>query len=98
MEKKIPVVAVFDVGKTNKKLLVFDTDYNVLKEEVTCFDEIADDDGFPCEDIAALAEWILSGFEALKQSEVFQLKAVNFSTYGASLVYVDHKGERVGYL
>ncbi|MGE9314575.1 FGGY-family carbohydrate kinase [Niabella sp. CJ426] len=98
MEKRIPVIAVFDIGKTNKKLLVFDADYNVLKEEVTCFDEIADDDGFACENIDALAAWILWEFEQLKRSEKFQLKAVNFSTYGASLVYVNHKGERVGYL
>ncbi|MCH5719023.1 FGGY family carbohydrate kinase [Niabella hibiscisoli] len=98
MEKKIPVVAVFDIGKTNKKLLVFDADYNVLKEEVTCFDEIADDDGFPCEDIDALSKWLLREFEQLKRSEKFQLKAVNFSTYGASLVYINEDGERVGHL
>ncbi len=98
MKKRIPVVAVFDIGKTNKKLLVFDADYNVLKEEVTCFNEVADDDGFTCENIDALAAWILLEFEQLKRSEKFQLKAVNFSTYGASLVYVNHKGERVGYL
>lgn len=98
MEKRIPVVAVFDIGKTNKKLLVFDADYNLLKEEVTCFDEIADDDGFPCENMDVLAEWVLSEYEKLKRSEKFQLKAVNFSTYGASLVYMNHKRDRVGYL
>lgn len=98
MRKRIPVVAVFDIGKTNKKLLVFDGDYNVLMEEVTCFNEITDDEGFPCEDIGALSKWILREFQQLKRSEEYQLKAVNFSTYGASLVYINEDGERVGYL
>lgn len=98
MKKRIPVVAVFDIGKTNKKLLLFDQDYNVLMEEVICFNEITDDDGFPCEDIDVLSQWILREFDQLKRSEKFQLKAVNFSTYGASLVYINEAGERVGYL
>jgi sugar (pentulose or hexulose) kinase len=96
MQTKIPVIAVFDIGKTNKKLLVFDEQYKVLKEEVIVFDEITDDDGFPCEDIEVLASWVLTQFEQLKHSRAFQLRAVNFSTYGASLVHVDTAGKTVG--
>ncbi len=95
---KVPVVAIFDIGKTNKKLLVFDSDYNIVREESVRFDEIADEDGFPCEDIGSLSAWILSKVGELKKSETFSLKAINFSTYGASLVHIDESADRVGYL
>ncbi|MCF3108721.1 carbohydrate kinase [Niabella sp. CC-SYL272] len=98
MQTRIPVSVVFDIGKTNKKMLVFDEQYHVVKEELVVFKEIADDDGFPCEDLDALALWMLEHFQQLKASRVYQLKAVNFTTYGASLVYVDAAGKRVGYL
>lgn len=98
MKKRIPVVAVFDIGKTNKKLLVFDEQYAVVKEEATSFDEVADEDGFPSENLEALTAWILHQYQQLKQSAAFQLKAVNFSTYGASMVHVDAAGKPVGHL
>lgn len=98
MKTKIPVIAIFDIGKTNKKLLVFDEQYTLLKEESTRFAEVPDDDFFPCDDIVSLSEWIVGQFRLLVQSEEYLLKAVNFSTYGASLVHIDVKGNRVGYL
>lgn len=98
MKASVPVVAVFDIGKTNKKLLVFDEQYNVVKEEVTSFNEIIDDDGFPSENLEALTTWMLDKYKQLKQSASFLLKAVNFSTYGASMVHVDAAGKPVGYL
>ncbi|GAB3427348.1 FGGY-family carbohydrate kinase [Niabella aquatica] len=98
MKQKTDVIAVFDIGKTNKKLLLFDEKYNLVEENIITFDEISDDDGFPCEDINALEKWVLSSFDQLKKSTQFQLRAINFSTYGASLVYIDAGGSRVGYL
>ncbi|RCH55342.1 carbohydrate kinase [Mucilaginibacter hurinus] len=88
----IPVIAVFDVGKTNKKLFLFDEDYKIVYEKSARFIETVDEDGFPCENIESLR---LSVFDSL--SEVFRLKqfdvkAVNFSSYGASLVYIDDEG------
>ncbi len=98
MKKKPRVVAIFDIGKTNKKLLVFDEAYKVVHESAKRFDETTDEDGFPCEDIEILSAWIVDEFEKLKQSTAFELKAVNFSTYGASLVHVDTTGRPVGSL
>ncbi|RYY62541.1 MAG: carbohydrate kinase [Chitinophagaceae bacterium] len=95
MEKKLPVIAVFDIGKTNKKLLVFNEGYEVVAEESTSFPELTDEDGFACEDIDRLSTWISNHVEQLKQSDRFDLKAINFSTYGASVVYVDEAGERI---
>jgi len=98
MKNRIPVVAVFDIGKTNKKLLLFDQFYNLVKENISQFEEIYDEDGFPCENLEALSAWLLREFQMLKGSQEYELKAVNFSTYGASLVHVDRNGKPVGYL
>lgn len=92
----LPAILIFDVGKTNKKVLLFDQQYNVVHEESTKLDETKDEDGFACEDVAALTEWIKSSFERLLKDPRFQIKAVNFSGYGASFVYLDEKGEVTG--
>ena len=89
------VKAVFDIGKTNKKFLLFDKDYNVVHQKSTEFDEIEDEDGFACEDVDTLVEWIENTLvEAIKRPE-YDIKSVNFTTYGATLVYLDEKGQRV---
>ena len=88
-------IVVFDIGKTNKKILVFDEDYRILHQESVQFEESIDEDGDPCEDIAELTAWITSSFETLLDDERFTIQAVNFSAYGASLVFVDETLEPV---
>ena len=39
------VILVFDIGKTNKKVLLFDKNLTVVSEEEDKFEEISDDDG-----------------------------------------------------
>ncbi len=92
MKKK--VIAVFDVGKTNKKLLLFDKSLNLVFEEEKVFDEKKDDDGFECDDIEKLLKWIKESLAGLVAGEVYEIKAINFSTYGATIVYLDKNGER----
>src|SRR5258706_12864592 len=93
---KLPVIAIFDVGKTNKKLLLFDHQYNIVHEESKKLNEIKDEDGFQCEDVTTLTDWIKSSFQGIISDERFDVKAVNFSAYGASFVYLDESGEVVG--
>lgn len=90
--EKIPVVAIIDVGKTNKKLFLLDEDYRIVFEKSARFSETVDEDDFPCEDLESLR---LSVFDSLSQvfrKREFDIKAVNFSTYGASFVYLDKEG------
>jgi sugar (pentulose or hexulose) kinase len=87
--KSQPVVVIFDVGKTNKKILLFDEDYHVLFEESTQFKEVLDEDGFPCENVWALTEWIKHSFSEILADKRFDVRAINFSSYGASFVCVD---------
>ncbi|MFT4153996.1 FGGY-family carbohydrate kinase [Parafilimonas sp.] len=86
------LTAIFDVGKTNKKLFLFDEQYNILHEESSKFEEIKDEDGFECEDVHALTEWIKNSFDKVCSNPSFNVKAVNFSAYGASFVHVDENG------
>lgn len=91
MMNKIPVIAIFDVGKTNKKLLLFNEQYQVVYENSTQLDETLDEDGFACEDVQALTQWTKDSFEKIGKEKKFKIKAVNFSAYGASFVYLDEK-------
>jgi sugar (pentulose or hexulose) kinase len=88
----ISVIAIFDIGKTNKKLLLFDEQYKLVWETASQFAELNDEDGFPCEDIDALTLWIHAAIETLLGDNRFIIKAINFSAYGASLVYLDYNG------
>lgn len=90
------MIAVFDIGKTNKKLFVFDEDYNIVHEVSTRLEETQDEDGDPCENIVALTSWIMSTFNEVYAR--FDIKAVNFSTYGASLVHLGDDGKPVAHL
>lgn len=92
---KTRAIAIFDIGKTNKKLLLFDESYQILQEENISFPETVDEDGFPTEDIGKLADWILAKYKILTGSELYEIGAVNFTTYGASLVHTGTDGNRV---
>jgi sugar (pentulose or hexulose) kinase len=84
--KKQPVIAILDIGKTNKKLFVMDENYHIILEQTEQFADILDDDGEPCEDIERLSNWIESSLKTVINEPKFDVKAVNFSTYGASFV------------
>ena len=92
---KQPVFAIFDVGKTNKKLLLFDEQHQLLEEHQQVWAETVDDDGFPCEALAPLSQWVLECWQQLRQHSRYQLLGVNFTAYGASLVHLDAAGQPV---
>ncbi len=91
---KKDVIAVFDVGKTNKKLLLFDESLNIVFQDEKVFDEIKDDDGFECDDIEKLLKWIKDSLADIVAGDDYNIKALNFSTYGATIVYLDKDGNR----
>jgi sugar (pentulose or hexulose) kinase len=89
------VIAIFDIGKTNKKLILFNDDLKIVSETEQKFPEIKDEDGFDCDDIELIERWIKESIIKLIHSEKYDLKAVNFTTYGATLVYLDGNGKRL---
>ncbi len=89
------VTAIFDIGKTNKKFFLLDSDFKEVHREYTRIHEVADDDGFPCEDLDELIGWIRQVYQRVLSDAKFSIKSLNFSTYGASLVHLDSDGHRV---
>lgn len=88
-----PVTAVFDIGKTNKKFLLFDNSYSLIQKQQTTLDQVEDEDGDPCEDLELLERWIHNKLNNTSKDKSVKIKALNFSAYGASLVHLDKNGE-----
>ena len=87
-----PVIAIFDVGKTNKKLFLFDRYYKIVYEKSARFIETFDEDGDACENLESLRLSVFDSLREVFRMKEFSVRAINFSTYGASLVYLDENG------
>ena len=88
-----PVTAVFDIGKTNKKVLLFSPDGDIVYTANEQFAEIRDDDGDPCDDVSAIESWMQDCLRHTLETNSYHLQAVNISTYGATLAYLDDSGQ-----
>jgi sugar (pentulose or hexulose) kinase len=87
------VIAILDVGKTNKKIFLFDEQYRMVWEQSGSIDATADEDGEPCEDLQQLTAWARQSLAVVSALPDFSIRAVNFSAYGASFVHIDEKGQ-----
>ena len=96
MAERKKVIAIFDIGKTNKKIFLWNEDYQIVFERQENFDEILDDEGFLGEDIQAVQSWVKQTFLEVCALPEFEVKALNFSAYGATVVFVDSEGSAVG--
>jgi sugar (pentulose or hexulose) kinase len=90
-----PTIAIFDIGKTNQKLFLFDEAYKIVFEKTVQLPEIKDEDGFPCEDIEALTVWVKNSMKELFAWPEFEIKALNVSAHGAGLVHIDDSGKPI---
>lgn len=83
------VIVVFDIGKTNKKILCFDKNLEIVYQHEEKLEEITDEDGFACDDIKKLESFLFSSLKKITDDATYNVKAINFSTYGATLMYLD---------
>lgn len=88
----VPVIAIFDIGKTNKKFFLIDEAYSIVLERSIPFEEIVDEDGDACDDVNLLSHWVIDTLTEVLLIKKFDVKAINFSAYGASFVYIDEMG------
>ncbi len=86
---KIKVTAIFDIGKTNKKFFLFDENLKEVHQEYIRFDEIKDDDGYPCDDLQSIEQWVFKTYQAIIENGKYELIALNFSAYGATMVHLN---------
>ncbi len=91
--KREAVIAIFDIGKTNKKLFLFNEDYQIVYEKSARFNETTDEEGFACDNLDALNSSLFDSLREVFRLEQYDIKAVNFSAYGASFVYIDEYGQ-----
>jgi len=87
------MIAIFDIGKTNKKLFLFDERYNIVWERSRICDQTVDEDGESCEDWQQLNTFIRESLAGIPAD--LAPRAINFSAYGASFVYLGKEGKPV---
>jgi len=89
------VIAVFDIGKSSKKFILLNRDYQVVHQDIVGFKELPDDDGFPSENLEDLTRWVKMMFREASKMPQFNIEAVNFTTYGAGVVNLAENGKPV---
>jgi L-fuculokinase len=92
---RIAVVAIFDIGKTNKKFFLLNEQYKIVLERSVQIPETTDEDGFACDDVKQLAAWVRETIREIGSLAEFEVKGINFSAYGASFVHIGENGEPV---
>lgn len=89
------VIAIFDIGKTNKKVLLFNDKMKMVHEEEQKFAEVTDDDGFECDDLDLIEYWLKIKIRELVLSGKYDVTDINITTYGATIVCLDANGKRI---
>ena len=89
------VIAIFDIGKKDKKFFLLNRDYEVVYDDRAVFQPVPDEDGFTCENLEEITRWIKVTFrEACKMTQ-FNIEAINFTTYGSGIVNIAENGKPV---
>jgi len=83
-------IAVFDIGKTNKKLVVYDANLAIRSIEKTKIEEYSVND-ISYDNISGIEEWMLEKLK--KNASVFNIKVISISAHGATFTCIDEKGE-----
>ena len=95
MSDRQPVRLVLDVGRTNKKMLVFDQSGNALMERLVGLSGLELPDGRRVEDADALTEWMDDSVADACRESSWNVECINFSGYGATFVHLDGHGNTV---
>ncbi|MFO7822209.1 MAG: FGGY family carbohydrate kinase [Lentisphaeria bacterium] len=87
---KSPCIAVLDIGKTNKKVVAYDAQLNVLKTAVRRIDEV-ERDGFVSDNVEEIRNFF---FEKLCEfNREYEVKAISISAHGATFCCIDENGD-----
>jgi len=82
-------IAALDIGKTNKKILVYDQDLQIVAEKVTTIDEYTED-GVNRDDVEKVEKWLVGTLGEL--SGDYDIRALSVSGHGATFTCVDGEG------
>lgn len=89
MAERESALAVIDIGKTNKKVLIYDRSLRVLDSAYRSFDEF-EKDGIRYEDVENAYDWILGQLGTF--ASTYRIEAISVTTHGATVMCVDREG------
>jgi sugar (pentulose or hexulose) kinase len=84
------LIAVFDVGKTNKKLLVFNGRLELLDAAYHTFDQY-EKEGVQIEAVEETSAWLIASLRDMASKH--DIGAVSVSTHGAAFACIDSAGK-----
>lgn len=84
------VIAVLDIGKTNKKVAIFDGAMQMRDARRTRIEPVVVD-GLRVEDVGAIEAWFLEQLREL--AVVWKIRAISIATHGAAVVCVGADGQ-----
>lgn len=82
-------IAVLDIGKTNKKLVIFDDKLNQIDSVFSSFPTIKYED-LDIENIEGINSWFMESLKLM--GEQYPIKVISITTHGATGVCIDKKG------
>lgn len=90
------VIAIFDVGKSSKRLLLYDYGLNIVYREEKLFAEIQDGTGTPCENISEITAWMKSRLTEVIRKGDYEIRGLNFTGARRCLIHLNEDGNWVG--
>ncbi len=78
------MIIVLDIGKTNKKVLLFSNDLNIVEIRKRTFDEVEQADGIRIEQTEAVEEWFFQQVKELAATN--DIDAVSITTHSTNVV------------
>ena len=90
------VIAVFDVGKSSKRLLLYDFGLHVVHHEEKLFAEINDPAGAPCHETDTIIAWMKSRLAEVISKGDYNIRGLNFTGARSCLIHLDEKGNWIG--
>lgn len=82
-------IAVLDVGKTNKKTIIYDPELRIVDSVYKTFEPV-EQDGIPVEDLTSIEDWFLSQLKEFGTK--YPIRIISVTTHGATFVCVGADG------
>ena len=84
-------IAVFDIGKTNKKIFIFDQDLNMLAGESTIIEE-HESNNIRHDNLREIEKWLFKSLRKFTRTYK-DIRSISISTHGATFVCIDETGK-----
>jgi len=89
-------IVVFDIGKTNKKIVLYNSELRLIFKESTQILEkevVVGGEKLYCDDIEKIESWLFEKLTRLFSSQNYNIKAISITTHGATIVWLDKEGK-----